>query len=470
MGEYEKLNLYCFENNGSFYTYDSNSGIFIESTKLFNDILKLSPKNDYIEIKQKLKNLYNKDDVEIEIDKLNDMVNKGNFASAAVNNTQKFQPSKNDWDNGKILKNMLMSISYCCNLNCIYCFAEGGNYGRTEKKMTKEIAQNCIDYWFKFLQKDSKKIKVSFTGGEPLVNKEILIFSVNYINKLLNNINQKADYQITTNATIMDEEIVRLFKENDFYVLISIDGNELIQNKNRPLKQGGDTFKIVENNLKSLIEHNISISARITLIHDDVPYLKESVVELWKMGFTEIAFGVVFTQNEKLQLTKDDIHILDEQLLILSELTYENLNSKNNKNKVLLNLIKYSEYMHQNKIYNECSYTNNCTLMFSSDGEIYNCDKYIGNKEECVGDVKNGVSWSKCTKGLNSNMKNLQCDSCWVKRICGYGCIYEKSFGKYSSILCEAKKSMVKASFILYTNLYKNNIEMFNSIYNDRRI
>ncbi|MBT2291847.1 4Fe-4S cluster-binding domain-containing protein [Paenibacillus albidus] len=84
-----------------------------------------------------------------------------------------------------------LNISHDCNMRCTYCYAEGGEYHHTKGMMSVETAKTCIDYWFEHANRSSERYDVTFFGGEPLLNQEVLFFAVDYINRLMKQIGGK---------------------------------------------------------------------------------------------------------------------------------------------------------------------------------------------------------------------------------------------------------------------------------------
>lgn len=75
---------------------------------------------------------------------------------------------------------------------------------------------------------------------------------MNYINGLFKNRKNKVRYNITTNGTIVDERLLKLFQENHFRVSISIDGIEKIHDLNRKYVSGKGSFEDITANVKNL--------------------------------------------------------------------------------------------------------------------------------------------------------------------------------------------------------------------------
>ena len=63
-------------------------------------------------------------------------------------------------------------------------------------------------------------------------------------------------YKITTNLTLLTDEMIKLFIDNDFNISVSLDGPEEIHDRYRVLKNGLGTFEIIMNNLKRIYKFN----------------------------------------------------------------------------------------------------------------------------------------------------------------------------------------------------------------------
>lgn len=72
----------------------------------------------------------------------------------------------------------------CCNLACTYCYLEGRN-------VNQFLSENTVDKFFK-LYLATKNIDphpmVSFWGGEPLLNFNIIKYIVKLFNEEVNNL------------------------------------------------------------------------------------------------------------------------------------------------------------------------------------------------------------------------------------------------------------------------------------------
>ena len=108
-------------------------------------------------------------------------------------------------------------------------------------------------------------MQLLFLDGEPLLKKDLIYETINYAKKLEKENDIKFLYSITTNGTLIDDEFIKVAKQNDFLIGYSLDGKAETQNKNRFTHANEDTFEIVSNNAKKLIKTIIKITQRTCL-------------------------------------------------------------------------------------------------------------------------------------------------------------------------------------------------------------
>ena len=129
------------------------------------------------------------------------------------------------------INQVIFEVTDNCNLACEYCgygkFYD--NYdNRTKKNLDFNAAKHLIDYVLTYVNSQqnnsiNKPLAFSFYGGEPLLNVDLIKKIVSYIKSktLLNN---QPRYTLTTNALLLKKHI-NFLVENDFSILISLDGN-----------------------------------------------------------------------------------------------------------------------------------------------------------------------------------------------------------------------------------------------------
>lgn len=145
-----------------------------------------------------------------------------------------------------------LEVTQVCNLRCIYCiyqdhFKEKRNYSC--KEMSFSIARKAID----FLKRNSSqqgKVSIGFYGGEPLIRFPFIKQCVEYARSIFTN--QQIEFNITTNATLINEEVAEFLVREEFFVMVSLDGPKTIHDSFRVDQSGNGSFDQTIQGLKLL--------------------------------------------------------------------------------------------------------------------------------------------------------------------------------------------------------------------------
>ncbi len=183
------------------------------------------------------------------------------------------------------------AVTNNCNLRCKYCFIENNACNAISNTMTDEIATVAIDKIDNFCQrKNIDKFEIIFYGGEPLVAYQLIKNVVNYCK------NKKTKFTFTaiTNATLLTDDKIKFFKENDVKLGISIDGPKYINDKNRVFAKGdGSVYDTIIEKVKILKESGVVYNLSMT-ISEDLLNNKEDVIEWIKsLKVDYIAFNLL---------------------------------------------------------------------------------------------------------------------------------------------------------------------------------
>jgi uncharacterized protein len=158
-----------------------------------------------------------------------------------------------------------------CNLRCKYCFVEDENRKFTHAQMTKETARKSLEVFAK-LSENATEISVTFYGGEPLLNAEIVYFALRQIRALemRGSFKKPVDITLFTNGLLVDDETVKVLFETRASVSISIDGPKRLHDAARvgPTEKG--TFDKAMTAYRKLKAAGINPSVSCTLNRHNV--------------------------------------------------------------------------------------------------------------------------------------------------------------------------------------------------------
>ncbi|MGL5641359.1 MAG: radical SAM protein, partial [Paraclostridium sp.] len=202
------------------------------------------------------------------------------------------------WKDGNAT-NITLSITEQCNLACKYCYMVGKN---STNKMTVEIAKKTIDYVLQNRGQDNvENVIWEFIGGEPFLEIDLIDKVCDYIKLETQKLNHPwADnymLSFTTNGLLYSTEKVQNFiKKNSDHISVcmSVDGNKIKHDLQRVYPDGRGSYNDVVKNVPLWMQQFPHQATKATFSHDDLPYLKDSIISLWELGIKTVLANLVY--------------------------------------------------------------------------------------------------------------------------------------------------------------------------------
>ncbi len=179
-----------------------------------------------------------------------------------------------------------------CNLKCTYCYA--APFKSSKFKILKlDILDEIIKQAFSI----TDNLIISWHGGEPMMAG--LDFYKNYMKivKKYKKQNQTIINMIQTNATLINDDFAKFFKDNEFIVSVSLDGDEKSHNKNRLINHKLGSFNNVMNGVKILRKNGINPPVIATVTQSTYNDGIKNFEFFVKNGFKEIKYSPVYDSN-----------------------------------------------------------------------------------------------------------------------------------------------------------------------------
>src|SRR5208337_3377046 len=107
--------------------------------------------------------------------------------------------------------------------------------------MSEETACRAVD-WLIANSKNTEKVSICFFGGEPLLNFPVMKKTVAYSKEKAAEKGKQVTFSITTNGSLLNDEIISFLKNEKINPLISFDGPPEYQNRQRRFKDGGGSY------------------------------------------------------------------------------------------------------------------------------------------------------------------------------------------------------------------------------------
>lgn len=147
--------------------------------------------------------------------------------------------------------NAMLLTTYACNLGCIYCYQSPLN----EKSfMTKETAEAAVKWLVNQVLVDGyKTLRITFYGGEPLMNKDIMFYVAEQLHIQCKENKIELLIGLISNGTLLNDDIIKkMLKYNLVELRVSIDGKGKYHDQRRPFKNGDPSFEVIMKNLISV--------------------------------------------------------------------------------------------------------------------------------------------------------------------------------------------------------------------------
>ncbi len=151
------------------------------------------------------------------------------------------------------LSSLVLLVSEACNFACTYCY---GTYGERTRKMNIETAVHAIDLALKLGIRD-----IVFFGGEPLTNFPVIQQAVEHIEKIGC---EDVNLRMTTNASLVTEEIVEFLHRHHFQVSVSMDGDQRSHDLTRVYHDKSSTYADVVRGIERLKQNGVLTMLELT--------------------------------------------------------------------------------------------------------------------------------------------------------------------------------------------------------------
>lgn len=316
------------------------------------------------------------------------------------------------------INDLVLQVTRSCNFMCRYClYASTSNVERTHENINMDFqtAKGAIDFLFEH-SCDSTSINISFYGGEPLLNFDLIKEVVEYANSIFKT--KKLSYSMTINASLLTDTIIQFIVKHSFNIAISLDGPKDIQNAHRRFKTtGSETYQIVINNINKLKKMNAqyfdTCVTFLPVIIDDEDF--EKVKKYYKnMGISD----------DKIKPLRANLNGID---YILSEVQ---LSRKKNEEQLdqEFELGSYTNFlaklMAKNKLPSTWHHNGQCVpgvqrLFVDTFGLFFPCEKITEDKAYSIGSINTGFDNKRVKEFLNiGSLSENQCKHCWAMRFC----------------------------------------------------
>lgn len=324
------------------------------------------------------------------------------------------------------INTLVLTLTTGCNLGCTYCYREDLTTPNKATVMAEATATRAIDLLFKE-STGYERVNVVFFGGEPTTRFPSIQALVAYAETEAEKLCKKVDFSLTTNASLLTDEMIAFFHTHHFGISVSMDGDEEIHDRYRITIGGKGTHKQVSKNVRRLLAGHTSrpVGARVTLSggNTEVTRIYRHLHD--ELGFAEVGFApATASKDSPLGLDGREMRTVLDAMKALG-LEYTTAAKRgfrhgfSNMNQMMQDLFSGTRK------------TLPCgagvgLLAVSAEGQLALCHRFTGTSFPSFGDVNTGIAQKDLSAFLTEAQRlHPACQECSARSICAGGCYHE---------------------------------------------
>ena len=326
--------------------------------------------------------------------------------------------------------NMSLFLTQSCNLQCIYCYGDGGGYGQGGD-MTEQTAFQAVD-WLLDQAGNIKKLHIGFFGGEPFLNFPLMQRVAAYARERAWERGKDIAFHTTTNATLLHDETIDFIKEYKLDVMVSFDGTKELQDAQRPYANGEGSYDTIVPNIRKLLAAVPEVPGHAVIVGDaDPKSVKDAMLAI---GF----------QNVSVMPASPSLFAGEPRVAQAGRGIWQLLTELEEEGEAWLRLIRVRDrealqrlkarsglyqgmvaLLHNRKKYYACGAGLGLAAV-SADGDIYLCHRFVGQETYKLGSVfAPGLSRDEYL--VSPVTENDVCSSCFARYYCAGGCKHDNA-------------------------------------------
>jgi uncharacterized protein len=315
-------------------------------------------------------------------------------------------------------------LTGACNLSCSYCFANKV----PPSHMSRETGRAVVRWLFEnTVDAPENPLILSFFGGEPLINDTVLKDMVKFGRELSPHYNKDIIFSLTTNGTLINEEILDFLEEYKISILFSIDGDKETNDMHRIFKDGRSSSSLIIEKARAVLDRFPNTAARMTIVDKNLDLLANNIKFLHELGFKFIspcpAPETLHDHKQWVEFDRQCRLAADYVIDCALQDNYLHLHFLDNG---------IDQIIHQRDVEVSCG-AGKTFVGIDVNGGIYPCHRFVSYALNEVspfrlGDVYRGIDPVKSLPFRRYNRKNIlgcytRCSDCPAKDFCAGGCI-----------------------------------------------
>ena len=413
--------IHKFKQGDKYLVLDVNTGAVHLIDELVYDILDDEKIKSKAQVLAELGNKYDKDELSEAYDEIQDLAEEGTIYSE----DRYEQIAIDSMDDEDYIKAICLNVIHGCNLRCKYCFADEGEYHGHKGVMSLDTAKKAIDYVIK-RSGPRKNIEIDLFGGEPTMIMDTIKEIIKYARDNEAKWNKKIRFTMTTNATLLNDEMMEYMDKEMGNIILSLDGRKEVNDKVRVKPDGSGSYDDILPNIKKMISKRTkgkTFYVRGTFTRQNTDFYQD-VMSMLNEGFREISIEpVVLEKGHPLAIREEDIPVIFENY----DKLYEEMLRRKREGKDEFTFYHFNIDLQGGPcVYKRIS---GCGAGFeyvaiTPQGDVYPCHQFVGKEDYKLGSVYDDTYNKELSKKFkHAHIYNKpKCRDCWAKFYCSGGC------------------------------------------------
>lgn len=353
----------------------------------------------------------------------------------------------------------ILGLTEQCNLRCTYC-CYSGNYVNKRVHNTASMASDSIDEILAFIHSFTSRrpIKLFIYGGEPLLNYNIVQYTIEEARKRWDN---DVSFTVSTNGTTLAKKRIDWLVANNVVLAVSIDGTKQFHDLHRVDALGKGSYSKLYEALSYIKLTYPEYSKKMSLIMTLASFDRIiEIAEAWHndevlRDWTPTMMNSLAPNFSK-GVDKADYEEVKEFYDTLLD-TYE----KHQDWVVLRKLLESCvAYWKERPIFEPSSAVpmatclpNNTKLYIDTNLQIGVCEKMPDNYR--IGSIKDSIDWSKANSIVLDyyNRRIERCKNCSAVRMCNMCLTAVEYTDEQWDVLCHNEQVYTRAFMYLFCEM-----------------
>ena len=446
-----KDKIHVFEQGGEILLLDINSGAVHIIDEMIRDILHTFDGTNDAETIEVLSDVYAKADIEEALSELHELIERGELFAPDIDVPPTFKQKG-------LVKSLCLMVAQDCNLRCKYCFGDGGDYGMGRAVMDAKTGCKAVDFLIEH-SGPRKHCEIDFFGGEPLMNIKTVKAVTAYVREREKDTGKKFKLTLTTNGMLLNDENIQWLNDNDFSLVLSLDGRKEINDAMRPDAGGHGTYDRIVKNFKKCLDsrkggsydyRGIYTFLRGTYTRKNMDFTND-VLSMNDAGFDILSIEPVVMKDSLLGFREKDLPRIRAEYDRLT-----NVYMKRHREGKGFFFFHFNMDLSNGpcvaKRLSGCG-AGHEYFAVAENGDLYPCHQFVGREGYRLGSLDEGVTNDKLPQYFREShvLNKEKCSNCWARFFCSGGChanadLFHGDIRKPYEVGCEIQKKRLECA------------------------